>query len=169
MRYALGPLRHSGGCRTVELHDPLPPGTGVVSGGTVEGRLALTNAGSSVSARGRLCVAVRLECGRCLAENDHVLEIPVNEECALAQVDAPEAQLASAGQDGQIPILNDEDLDLSELVRQLVALCLPSRPLCREDCAGLCPRCGHNLNEGPCRCGRDDADPRWAALKTQKL
>jgi uncharacterized protein len=168
MRYALGPLRHPGGCRVVELDDPLPPGTGLASAGTVAGRLELTNAGDSVAARGRLRVAVRLECGRCLAENDHVLEILVNEECALAQVDMPEAQLAIAGQDGQIPILNDEDLDLSELVRQLVALHLPNRPLCREDCAGLCLRCGHDLNEGPCRCGPDETDPRWAALKNLK-
>ena len=46
---------------------------------------------------------------------------------------------------------------------------LPLKPLCREDCAGLCPQCGANLNEGPCGCEPDTEDDRWAALRELKL
>jgi len=158
-----------GGRRRVVLQDPLPPGTGVEAAGLVEGEVELTHGGSSISARGWLRVPVRLECSRCLTDFVHVLEIAVNEECALEQVDTPEAQLIARGKEGQIPILNEDDLDLSELVRQLVAMGLPSRPLCREDCAGLCPHCGRELGSGTCQCNKDEPDPRWSALRDLRL
>jgi uncharacterized protein len=56
-------------------------------------------------------------------------------------------------------------IDVSEDVRQQVILALPMKPVCRPDCKGLCPRCGKDLNEGPCGCGADDIDPRLAVLE----
>jgi uncharacterized protein len=53
---------------------------------------------------------------------------------------------------------------LEDVLREQVLLSLPARTLCREDCKGLCPRCGHNLNTDPCECDPAPADPRWAAL-----
>lgn len=169
MRYALGPLRQPGGRLLAELDDPLPAGTGVRSAGNVTGRLELTHGGSAISARGWLRVPVGLVCDRCLVDYETVLELDVNEECALVELDVPEAALIAAGQAGQIPILNDDEVDLSELVRQLVAMSLPTRALCRPDCAGLCAQCGHDLNAGPCRCQEPGADPRWAGLGKLKL
>jgi uncharacterized protein len=57
-----------------------------------------------------------------------------------------------------------EQIDLEPMVRELVLMELPLAPLCRDDCAGLCPTCGADLNAGPCGCARDVRDPRWAAL-----
>jgi len=54
-------------------------------------------------------------------------------------------------------------LDLREVLRQDVMLASPIHVLCREDCQGLCPTCGQNLNEGPCDC-QPEPDPRWAVL-----
>jgi len=169
MHYTLGPLRQPGGRKTVEISDPLPPGSEVQATGPVEGVIELSNGGSAVSARGHLRVPVRAECRRCLVEFDYLIQVDVNDECALEQIDAPEAELAAAGKPGQIPILNEDRLDLSELVRQLVAMSAPSWPLCREDCAGLCATCGHDLNAGPCQCSDDEVDPRWAGLQDLKL
>src|SRR5215213_1252628 len=59
-------------------------------------------------------------------------------------------------------------VDLDELVREQILLALPSRHLCREDCKGLCQRCGANLNNGPCSCEQGEVDPRWAALADLK-
>ena len=50
------------------------------------------------------------------------------------------------------------------VVRELVLLDVPSTPLCRPDCAGLCLTCGANLNDGPCGCAAAPTDPRWSAL-----
>jgi len=55
-------------------------------------------------------------------------------------------------------------LDLEPMVREIVLLEAPSTPLCRADCAGLCPVCGTDLNAGSCSCDASVADPRWGAL-----
>lgn len=62
-------------------------------------------------------------------------------------------------------LLEDFQLPLDELVRTDLLLSLPMKSLCREDCQGLCPQCGCNLNEGTCDCRQDTIDPRLAALK----
>src|SRR5215213_1677197 len=59
-------------------------------------------------------------------------------------------------------------VDLDELVREQILLALPSRHLCREDCKGLCQKCGANLNDAPCSCEQGEVDPRWAALADLK-
>lgn len=59
--------------------------------------------------------------------------------------------------------------DLEEVLREAILLEIPFANLCREDCRGLCPRCGQDLNAGPCGCQEKPADPRWAALKEVKL
>ena len=60
-------------------------------------------------------------------------------------------------------------IDLDPLVREQLVLSLPAYPVCREDCKGLCPVCGANLNERECGCDRHVPDPRWAGLKSIKL
>lgn len=57
-----------------------------------------------------------------------------------------------------------EQLDLVPAVREAVVLDLPDAPLCRPDCAGLCPTCGADLNDGPCGCPPPEIDDRWQAL-----
>lgn len=60
-------------------------------------------------------------------------------------------------------------LDLGEVAWEQFMLALPARPLCREDCKGLCPQCGMNLNLGNCSCADDDGDERMAAFRGLKL
>ena len=74
-----------------------------------------------------------------------------------------------------LPILSDEEpatridahhiLDLTEVVRQNILLAIPPYPVCRSQCAGLCPQCGQNWNEGTCDCTDDQVDPRLQVLK----
>jgi uncharacterized protein len=70
---------------------------------------------------------------------------------------------------GSFTINEHHVLDLAEAVRQYALLTLPMKPLCREDCAGLCSSCGHNLNQGPCDCQPQIVDPRWSKLKELAL
>jgi uncharacterized protein len=58
-----------------------------------------------------------------------------------------------------------EGLLLEDALREQVLLALPLKVICREDCRGLCPHCGTNLNIGQCSCAEPAEDPRWAALK----
>lgn len=63
----------------------------------------------------------------------------------------------------------DEKIDLGEVVREQLYLALPMKPLCREDCKGLCPVCGVNRNRETCTCQQEWVDPRMAALKEWKV
>jgi len=144
---------------------PVPEGTGETFVGPVEGKVLLTPVGRTVLARGHLSATVRLACARCLAQHEAKLEITVDRECSLAQIDDPKAFIEPEEDLPPVPILNGDEIDLGELVRQLLIINLPPRSLCREDCKGLCPQCGADLNQGPCECPAEQIDPRLAPLK----
>jgi uncharacterized protein len=107
-----------------------------------------------------LAFTVRLHgpCYRCL--EDAVLELPI----------AVTEYQATAPDDDELttPYVDDEQLDVSAWARDAVALALPTKILCRPDCAGLCPVCGKNLNEEPHTHEEETADPRWDALEALK-
>jgi len=77
-----------------------------------------------------------------------------------------EAELAEG--DLETSYYTDDQIDLNELMREQFYLALPMKPLCRENCRGLCPQCGTNLNAGGCSCTPAWEDPRLAALKALK-
>jgi uncharacterized protein len=70
-----------------------------------------------------------------------------------------------AEEDVDISYYEDDQIDLSDLLREQFYLALPMKPLCRDDCRGLCPQCGVNRNTGTCDCGPGWEDPRLAPLK----
>jgi uncharacterized protein len=96
------------------------------------------------------------ECRRCLRPVGGVLTTDVRE------LYRPRA--AGEAEDEETYALGVDYLDLAPLARDALLLALPLAPLCREDCAGLCPTCGADLAEEPCGCSTIVADPRWAAL-----
>jgi uncharacterized protein len=71
--------------------------------------------------------------------------------------------------DLEFTVYDGDEIDLTPLVQEQVLLALPTRPLCKEDCRGLCPQCGINLNEHQCDCRTGQLDPRLAVLRTLKL
>lgn len=153
----------------IELEAEAPAGTGMTAAGPVRGRLELANVDTGISVRGHLSVPLESECSRCLGLFEQTLEMDINEDCALRQIDAPESYAEGKDEPCQIPILNDDEIDLTELVRQLIAMHLPIRPLCRDECPGLCARCGKDLNQGPCDCESRPVDTRWSGLQDLKL
>ena len=70
-----------------------------------------------------------------------------------------------ADEDRYIVLQEDGSLNVDSLLQEDILLALPTKFLCREDCKGLCPSCGKNLNEGPCSCSRHQIDPRLEVLK----
>jgi len=109
---------------------------------------------------GRLRTVVRAECRRCLKE----LTLP-----AAAEIGALFSQEPDAGDDPDAyPLPPDADVvDVTPALREELILAVPSYVECRPDCKGLCPRCGQDLNLGPCDCA-PATDPRWAALEPLK-
>ena len=80
--------------------------------------------------------------------------------------DAPEVEVDE--EDMDVYSYQGEEVDLEPLLREQVILAVPFAPLCREDCKGLCPVCGIDLNTGTCTCDRTPIDPRWSALRNLK-
>ncbi len=72
-------------------------------------------------------------------------------------------KLENENDDDDYIVVNNRELDLDELVSEEVSLCLPSKILCKDNCKGLCPKCGANLNVKKCDC-KSDVDPRMSAL-----
>lgn len=66
---------------------------------------------------------------------------------------------------GEFITVPEERLDLDGLVLEDMLMDMPGQYLCREDCKGLCPSCGKNWNEGPCKCGAPETDPRLEVLR----
>jgi len=79
-------------------------------------------------------------------------------------VDSREVDQPGGGEELTSPYVNEGELDLAGWARDALALTLPSQLTCRPDCAGLCPRCGANLNEDPDHAHEREPDPRWAKL-----
>jgi len=73
------------------------------------------------------------------------------------------------GDDLEFAVYDGDEVDLTPLVQEQVLLALPTRPLCKEDCRGLCPQCGINLNEHQCECRTGQPESRLAVLRTLKL
>jgi uncharacterized protein len=126
--------------------------------------------GSTVHVRGRLTAAVEPECGRCLER----YEAPVGQELDLfylqrtpGQPEEQEDDVALSDRDVVVGYYEGERLDLGEVVREQLYLALPLKPLCREDCRGLCVTCGKNLNTGACGCPppEEPEDPRLSPLR----
>lgn len=115
--------------------------------------------------RGRVALALRQECVRCL----ELIEQPV--EGALDVLVRPLEVEDESDQGPPEGILyhDGETFSLAEEVRQVVLVEIPANPLCRADCRGLCPRCGGNLNQGGCTCAAGGGvDSRWSALAALK-
>lgn len=117
---------------------------------------------------GKLAADVSLDCTRCLEPIARHIEQDFTAIFVDAEyeTDAKEVEVADAALDESL--VEGGELDLAEVVREQLLLSLPVQTFCREDCKGLCPQCGANLNLIDCKCSDDDIDPRWAALKSLK-
>ncbi len=130
----------------------------------VSGGVSLVRTDRSILVRGTLETRAEVTCSRCLAVFASPLVMNIEEEY-FPTVDVVSGVPVSVPDEaGGFTIDKQHVLDLTEAVRQYALLVLPMKPLCRSDCAGLCPDCGHDLNLGPCNCQREPVDPRWAVL-----
>jgi uncharacterized protein len=123
---------------------------------TVRGRLMESGPGRYYW-HGTLGTQVAASCRRCLAD----VPVQIRPELRVLFTEDP-------GADDSYPVPPQaNELELGDMVREELILAVPPYVLCREDCRGLCPRCGKDLNEGPCSC-RPEPDPRWAKLEALK-
>jgi len=114
------------------------------------------------------------ECDRCLKAVRVPIKTAFDQRYSWEGTAAPRP---SGGHDEEVALAEDEldivslegsAFDTAELAREQFVLATPIRVVCIEDCKGLCPDCGADLNAGPCACAPETGDPRWDALKKLK-
>ena len=149
-----------GSVRRYEVDEPLPP-----DGYPVKGELTFLRTGTGILVTGTLHTAVECPCSRCLEPYKCELTFQIEEEY-FPRIDVLTGLPQPVPEDAQdFAIGPDHVLDLTEAFRQNVLLAIPMKPVCREECAGLCPGCGANMNSESCKCAPAEADPRWSELK----
>ena len=121
----------------------------------VRADVSLDRAGEQVTVRGVVRTAARLECVRCLKTFDLAVETDLVVYADRAGRSRHVVEEDDLERDDYMKFHDGRTLDVGEEVREALLLEIPMAPHCREDCRGLCPRCGADLNEGPCGCGAD--------------
>jgi uncharacterized protein len=114
---------------------------------------------------GELRASLELPCARCLEPVAQEVEHKFDLLYRPLGADAGKEELSVTGAEAEIGYYQGEGLLLEDALREQVLLALPLKVICREDCKGLCPHCGTNLNVAQCSCAEPADDPRWSALK----
>jgi uncharacterized protein len=120
--------------------------------------------GNELLLRGTASVTAILECARCLDEYTYILEAPIQLWCVIGAETGEGEQRENIM---EIPS-GAKVADLADHLRSELLVLVPFKPLCRDDCKGLCSKCGANLNIEACSCKSEKHDSRWDALKDIK-
>jgi uncharacterized protein len=120
---------------------------------------------NDIRVAGDFSARIELACARCLepistdvAKNFDLLYRPQG-------IDAGKEELSVTAAEAEVGYYQGGGLLLEDVLREQILLALPLKAICREDCRGLCPHCGRNLNLEQCHCAEPLEDPRWQALK----
>ena len=124
--------------------------------------LSVTKSQDQLICQGKVRTLAKMECSRCLTEYEESLSSDVDFVVDLA------GNLEGVKSEDEGYFIADPSsafFEIDDLVREAIILSLPIKPLCSEDCKGLCPICGTDLNRSQCDCVKEKTDPRWDQLK----
>lgn len=131
--------------------------------GEIKIKGVVSKVGGQFFVNGNITASQFGECDRCLQATEKSIEedFAVYYRTGVAEQDADDDD---AGDDVRVIAPEESSIDLDEDIRQVLRLQVPMKNLCSEDCKGLCPECGKNLNNEQCECESGPVDPRWAKL-----
>ena len=130
--------------------------SGDVVSGTARAYGSVTNHSGLLLLDGTLEPDLRAVCGRCGNEFDYTVPVALHAKIT--------DKVADSADEDEFLIMSDYAVGIEELIRTTLVLELPTRFLCREDCKGLCPKCGCDLNNGECGCDLIEHDRQWDRL-----
>lgn len=138
-------------------------------GGPAHSDLVVALTGDELRVAGRVDVELELTCCRCLCRFQRPLQKRFDLKYLpdpVVEVEGEEFELSY--KDLDIGFYRNDELDLMAVVSEQIVLEIPMKPICREECKGLCDLCGADLNQGSCSCSREVTDPRWQVLSELK-
>jgi len=151
-----------------------PAGAGIDLAVPLEGPIVadfeIQRLGNEIQVEGTVRATARLQCSRCLAPFSYPVAGAVESNFAPPSKLAEGEHQHELGQDElEVEPLVGGGADLRGVIAEQIHLNLPLKPLCREDCPGICPHCGRPGADGACGCAPAAADSRWEALKKLKV
>ncbi len=163
----------------IDFKEEIQPGT-LDFGGDIQQRTSLETAGRAelveehhgkhqiikdIRLRGELGTSLELICARCLEPVSQGVQRSFELLYRPLGADAGRDELSVTDAEAEIGYYQGAGVLLEDVLREQVLLALPLKITCREDCKGLCPHCGVNLNQQQCSCVTQLRDPRWSALE----
>lgn len=131
-------------------------------------KMKVDRVGKKIIIQGVIQTLLQLECSRCLEDFFCHVDEPFTVTFFPAEDRPKEPDLELESEDLDVSFYEEQEIDLSELVREQILLAVPMNPVCKLNCRGLCSECGQNLNEGRCSCSGSKVDTRWSKLKDFK-
>jgi uncharacterized protein len=122
--------------------------------------------GTEFRLAGSVKTTLELPCSRCLEPLTWPVEATFDLKYLPRELNTGDEEREVGADDLSTAFYENDTIDLGQLMREQFYLSLPMKPLCGDDCQGLCPQCGTNLNRGTCSCVREWDDPRFAALRS---
>ncbi len=140
--------------------------------GPVQYRLNISRIADMIEVRGEVESVVELSCGRCLER--YTMPFSTNFSLAFARqlpdcVDDDGEEIELSAEELGLTLLEGDELSLSDQLQEQVLMALPIKPLCHQDCKGICAQCGASLNSEKCSCQEPAFDTRFASLKNFKV
>jgi len=135
----------------------------------VRGKFQLMVNAGEILFTGAVEAIVLLQCSRCLADFNQQMSVDLN--LVIRRMDTEEFLADREPDEGEAEavFIESGEIDPGEIIAQELLLAVPMKPLCREDCPGLCPKCGALKGSAECKCGTEQTvDPRWEALAKLK-
>lgn len=128
----------------------------------IKAEVEITPSGDSFLVWVKIKANARMECARCLLGFSAPIEAQFN---MFIEKEKPGLEVDPESEDTIVITPQSKFIDISDRVKQAIALSLPFKPLCSPDCRGLCHICGADLNASPCNCVTEEYDGRWDKLK----
>ena len=118
----------------------------------------ISNTGGALALKADISGVMTTQCARCMKD----IEVPIDFKLSETLMRSDDGE--TVPEDEDVIVFEGNTVSLDEIIENNFIMNLSPRYLCSEDCKGLCPKCGADLNEGDCGCEDDEIDPRWAAL-----
>jgi uncharacterized protein len=132
----------------------------------LEGEISRIEKGFAFNAR--IAYGGRLECSRCLVSYPFQTQEDFSLVLTKRAPDTGGGEISLEGEDFDAYFYDDPVLPVAPIAEERIQMSVPMKPLCREECRGLCPQCGEDLNAADCGCAVETADPRWEVLRQLK-
>lgn len=135
----------------------------------LQAKIEIYRARDNFILNGNLSVGLQVRCDKCLETYHRDLKSVFEIILSLPEPETGKTEVGLFEEDMEVDFIRGHEIDCDDIIREQIYLALPIKLLCKENCLGLCPTCGINLNTGTCHCRREKGHPGFSKLKNLKI